>query len=151
MFYFDELINYDSFLWNEMLALFEFLEATGFGVEWLALHADRPAAGEAGFDPDTAREVFELVNQGKADALVCERFAGLAYEKEFSLEQIGVPRIGSARSWNPPQWKRIPLRRATLQYIGCSQSSRVAYRTCENWAKPSCFSANRCNLMQVLV
>lgn len=38
VFYFDELINYDSFLWNEMLALFEFLEATGFGVEWLALH-----------------------------------------------------------------------------------------------------------------
>jgi hypothetical protein len=38
VFYFDELINYDSFLWNEMLALFEFLESTGFGVEWLALH-----------------------------------------------------------------------------------------------------------------
>jgi hypothetical protein len=36
--YFDELINYDTFLWNEMLALFEFLEATGFGVEWLAAH-----------------------------------------------------------------------------------------------------------------
>src|SRR5258708_5696388 len=36
--YFDELINYDSFLWNEMLALFEFLEATGLGVEWVALH-----------------------------------------------------------------------------------------------------------------
>lgn len=38
VFYFDELVNYDSFLWNEMLALFEFLEATGCGVEWLALH-----------------------------------------------------------------------------------------------------------------
>jgi len=38
VFYFDELVNYDSFLWNEMLALFEFLEATGYGVEWLALH-----------------------------------------------------------------------------------------------------------------
>jgi len=38
VFYFDELVNYDSFLWNEMLALFEFLEATGFGIEWLALH-----------------------------------------------------------------------------------------------------------------
>lgn len=36
--YFDELINYDTFLWNEMLALFEFLEATGMGVEWLAAH-----------------------------------------------------------------------------------------------------------------
>ena len=35
---FDELINYDTFLWNEMLALFEFLEATGYGVEWLAAH-----------------------------------------------------------------------------------------------------------------
>ena len=31
--YFDELINYDTILWNEMLALFEFLEATGMGVE----------------------------------------------------------------------------------------------------------------------
>ena len=36
--YFDELINYDTFLWNEMLALFEFLEATGLGVEWIAAH-----------------------------------------------------------------------------------------------------------------
>ena len=36
--YFDELVNYDTFLWNEMLALFEFLEATGLGIEWLAAH-----------------------------------------------------------------------------------------------------------------
>src|SRR5437868_6662773 len=36
--YFDELVNYDTFLWNEMLAFFEFLEATGLGVEWLAAH-----------------------------------------------------------------------------------------------------------------
>jgi Methyltransferase domain len=36
--YFDELINYDTFLWNEMLALFEFLEATGLGIAWLAAH-----------------------------------------------------------------------------------------------------------------
>lgn len=36
VFYFDELVNYDSFLWNEMLALFEFLEVTNFGVEWVA-------------------------------------------------------------------------------------------------------------------
>ena len=37
--YFDELINYDTFLWNEMLALFEFLEETGLGVEWIAVHS----------------------------------------------------------------------------------------------------------------
>ena len=37
--YFDELINYDTFLWNEMRALFEFLDATGLGVQWLAAHA----------------------------------------------------------------------------------------------------------------
>jgi Methyltransferase domain len=36
--YFDELINYDTFLWNEMLALFEFLEASGLGIEWIAAH-----------------------------------------------------------------------------------------------------------------
>lgn len=32
----DEVLNYDTWLWNEMLALFRFLEATGMGVEWLA-------------------------------------------------------------------------------------------------------------------
>ena len=37
--YFDELINYDTFLWNEMRALFEFLEATGFDVAWIATHS----------------------------------------------------------------------------------------------------------------
>lgn len=37
--YFDELINYDTFLWNEMLALFEFLDASGMGIEWIAAHA----------------------------------------------------------------------------------------------------------------
>jgi len=36
--YFDELINYDTFLWNEMLALFEFLDVTGMGVEWIGAH-----------------------------------------------------------------------------------------------------------------
>jgi len=36
--YFDELINYNGYLWNEMLGLFEMLERTGFGVEWLAVH-----------------------------------------------------------------------------------------------------------------
>jgi hypothetical protein len=37
--YFDELINYDTFLWNEMLALFEFLDTSGLGLRWLAVHA----------------------------------------------------------------------------------------------------------------
>ncbi len=32
----DEALNYDGWLWNEMLALFRFLEATGMGVRWLA-------------------------------------------------------------------------------------------------------------------
>jgi len=31
-----------------------------FGVEWLELHADRPAAGEAGFDPDTDATQWKL-------------------------------------------------------------------------------------------
>lgn len=34
--FFDELINYADYMWNESLALFEILEETGFGVEWLA-------------------------------------------------------------------------------------------------------------------
>jgi len=32
----DEALNYRSWPWNEMLALFAFLEATGFGVRWIA-------------------------------------------------------------------------------------------------------------------
>ena len=35
---FDELINYDSYLWNEMLALFEVLEETGLGIQWISAH-----------------------------------------------------------------------------------------------------------------
>ncbi len=33
--YFDELINYDGFMWNESKALFEMLERTGLGFDWL--------------------------------------------------------------------------------------------------------------------
>ena len=52
--YFDELINYDTFLWNEMLALFEFLEATGMGVEWIGAHCR----------VRTIPEVFDLYEAG---------------------------------------------------------------------------------------
>ncbi|MGK7861114.1 class I SAM-dependent methyltransferase [Falsiroseomonas sp. E2-1-a4] len=31
----DEALNYDTWLWNEMLALFQMLEATGLGVTWV--------------------------------------------------------------------------------------------------------------------
>jgi hypothetical protein len=44
---FDELLNYDTFLWNEMLALFEFLDLTGFGIEWIATHRNVRGADEA--------------------------------------------------------------------------------------------------------
>ncbi len=53
--YFDELINYDVFLWNEMLALFEFLEATGLGVAWIAAHCR----------VRDIREVFEHYEAGR--------------------------------------------------------------------------------------
>ncbi|CAN1490713.1 Macrocin-O-methyltransferase [Paracoccaceae bacterium] len=33
--FFDELINYVDYMWNETLALFEMLERTGLGVEWI--------------------------------------------------------------------------------------------------------------------
>ncbi len=36
--YFDELINYATFPWHEMLALFEFLEESGLGIRWLCVH-----------------------------------------------------------------------------------------------------------------
>jgi len=32
----DEAVNYDTWLWNESLALFELLEARGLGIAWLA-------------------------------------------------------------------------------------------------------------------
>lgn len=32
--YFDELINYSDYMWNESLALFEMLERTGLGLKW---------------------------------------------------------------------------------------------------------------------
>lgn len=35
VFYFDELINYADYMWNESMALFEMCERTGFGVEWI--------------------------------------------------------------------------------------------------------------------
>lgn len=44
---FDELINYRGFLVNEMLALFEMLEVTGFGMEWLCCHKHVRLAPEA--------------------------------------------------------------------------------------------------------
>lgn len=33
--YFDELINYVDYMWNESLALFEMCERTGFGLKWI--------------------------------------------------------------------------------------------------------------------
>lgn len=35
---FDELVNYQAYLWNEMFALFEMLETTGLGIRWLSVH-----------------------------------------------------------------------------------------------------------------
>ncbi len=35
---FDEIINYRDFLWNEMLALFEMLELTGLGLDWIGVN-----------------------------------------------------------------------------------------------------------------
>ena len=32
----DEAVNYDTWIWNEMLALFEMLEASGLGIAWIA-------------------------------------------------------------------------------------------------------------------
>lgn len=34
--FFDELINYADYMWNESIALFEMLERTGLAVEWMA-------------------------------------------------------------------------------------------------------------------
>lgn len=34
--YFDELVNYADYMWNEAIALFEMLERTGLSIEWVA-------------------------------------------------------------------------------------------------------------------
>jgi hypothetical protein len=36
--YFDEILNYNGYLINESLALFEMLERTGLGIQWIATH-----------------------------------------------------------------------------------------------------------------
>lgn len=45
----DEALNYDTWLWNEMLALFQMLEETGLGLDWL------PRGGEVRDLPQTLR------------------------------------------------------------------------------------------------
>lgn len=49
--YFDELINYVDYMWNESLALFEMLDRTGLGVEWLCIdqHLRDPQTSAAHF------------------------------------------------------------------------------------------------------
>ena len=49
--YFDELINYADYMWNESLALFEMLERTGLGLEWICIdqHLRDPAVTAAHF------------------------------------------------------------------------------------------------------
>jgi len=80
--YFDELINYDTFLWNEMLALFEFLEETGLGVEWIAGHARVRQlsavfdAFNAGHHPEWAADVAAGYHRPAA-AVLTTRSAGL--------------------------------------------------------------------------
>ena len=64
--YFDEPINYDIFLWNEMLALFEFLDATGMGVEWIGAHCR----------VRSLPEVFELYEAGAYPAWRADIAAG---------------------------------------------------------------------------
>jgi hypothetical protein len=64
--YFDELINYDTFLWNEMRALFEFLEASGMGIAWLAAHARVRGLEEA----------FALYESGRYPAWAADVAAG---------------------------------------------------------------------------
>lgn len=36
--FFDELVSYSGYIWNEALALFQMLERTGLGIEWLCVH-----------------------------------------------------------------------------------------------------------------
>jgi hypothetical protein len=80
IFHFDELINYDTFLWNEMLSLFEFLEVTGCGVEWLAVHCrvrgldEVFALYEAGHYPSWGEDVAAGYHRPAALRLTADRW-----------------------------------------------------------------------------
>lgn len=86
--YFDELLNYDTFLWNELLALFEFLEATGLGVEWLAV--DRKVRlGDtalrllaAGRYPEWRRDVAAGYGRPAAAVITSRRNDGVEIDEE---------------------------------------------------------------------
>lgn len=49
--YFDELINYNDYMWNESLALFEMCERTGLGIDWICYdhHLRQPERSAAHF------------------------------------------------------------------------------------------------------
>lgn len=50
---FDELINYNGFIENEMLALFQMLEKTGLGLDWIACHKHVRLVEESLLQPAT--------------------------------------------------------------------------------------------------
>lgn len=45
--FFDEILNYKRFMWNEFLAFFEVLEMTGLGFSWLCAHKQVRLVDEA--------------------------------------------------------------------------------------------------------
>jgi len=86
-------------------------------------------------EKDTAREVFELVSQGKADALVCERFAGLAYEKEFPLERSPLMNFPSTLGFATTKGRNRELLEAIDNYIKAAKPDPASRfnQTIQRW------------------
>ena len=90
MIYFDELLNYRTYLWNELLALFEILERTGFGVEPLAVH----------HRVRTVEETLTLLNQARFPSWQSDKACGFrvhaalrVIERNTDLEILELPHV----------------------------------------------------------
>lgn len=103
----DEAVNYDTWLWNEMLALFAFLDARGLGLRWIARSGrvrDLPATlafQEAGRYPswnDDIRAGFHrqaacVLVEGGLDAAALQHPAvGATADRLLALHEAHVTR-----------------------------------------------------------
>ena len=117
--YFDELINYDTFLWNEMRALFEFLEASGMGIAWLAVDARVRGLEEA----------FALYESGRYPAWAADVAAGYrrpaaAMLTAQSADIAERPPAGAARiAALAAQFERLSRRYDALRPQGAVQAA----------------------------
>lgn len=78
--FFDELINYNGFWRNEMLALFEMLEETGLGIDWIVCH----------YKVRDLEEMFTLALQGAAYNMADNKNLGYQQQAGLVLTDRGI-------------------------------------------------------------